>query len=255
MFSARVKDGGLLIHKQGLDRDVNFSTERKLTYSLSDTSSDAYARNITIQNGAYRFDVVVDDVVIENIDLPMGGLHNIENAVACITVAHKCGINDDAIRNALSEFKGVKRRFEYVVRTEKVVMIDDYAHHPQELSALIGSAKSLYPSRKCTVIFQPHLYTRTRDFAEGFAASLNVADEVVLLPVYPARELPIEGVESQMLADKMKMNTVYCLSKDEMLRWVEQRNDEGKIELLITAGAGDIDTLVPQLQKMLENKK
>ena len=134
-------------------------------------------------------------------------------------------------------------------------MIDDYAHHPQELSALIGSAKSLYPGKKCTVIFQPHLYTRTRDFAEGFADSLSLADEVVLLPIYPARELPIEGVESQMLAEKINTDRAYCLTKSEMLKWVEKQNDEGKLELLITAGAGDIDTLLPQIKNILEIKK
>ena len=132
----------------------------------------------------------------------MGGMHNIENVIAAITVASSLGIENEKIKAAVESFKGVKRRFEYIIKNEKLVFIDDYAHHPEELRALINGAKTLFTAKKCTVIFQPHLYTRTRDLADGFAEVLDMADEVILLPIYPARELPIEGVNSEMIIGK-----------------------------------------------------
>ena len=186
------------------------NADRHLTYSLQNESADVYAANIRMMNGSYEFDVMMKDNKLENVRLNMGGMHNVENAVAAITVASSLGIENDKIKAAIENFRGVKRRFEYVIRNERLVFIDDYAHHPEELRALINGAKTLFKQKKCTVIFQPHLYSRTRDLAEGFAQVLDLADEVILLPVYPARELPIEGVSSEMVLDKMMDSAGLC---------------------------------------------
>jgi UDP-N-acetylmuramate--alanine ligase len=179
----------------------------------------------------------------------MGGMHNVENSLAAIAIAKDLGIEDDKIREAVAAFRGVRRRFQYIVQKEGLVYIDDYAHHPEELKALIGGARQLFPELKCTVIFQPHLFTRTRDFAEGFARSLDLADEVYLLPIYPAREKPIEGVRSEMLAAMMKKPVRVLSARDTALEVLE---GYGK-GLLITAGAGDIDALVEPIHKLLTN--
>jgi UDP-N-acetylmuramate--alanine ligase len=145
----------------------------------------------------------------------------------------------------------VKRRFEYIIKTDSTVMIDDYAHHPQELETLIISAKKLYPNKKCLIVFQPHLFTRTRDFAEGFSKALGLADEIILLPIYPAREKPIEGITSEMLADLMINKNLVCTSKNDLLDIVLQKEN---VELIIMAGAGDIDTLIEPIKDILINK-
>jgi UDP-N-acetylmuramate--alanine ligase len=176
-------------------------------------------------------------------------MHNVENAVAAITVAQLLGIDAAKIRAAIASFKGIKRRFEYAVKTDQQVYIDDYAHHPEELRALISSAKALFPGKKCTVIFQPHLFTRTRDLADGFAESLSLANEVILLPIYPARELPIAGVTSEMIADKITV-PVKILSKEEVMEYLGKQD----VPLLITAGAGDIDQLKEPVAHLLKNK-
>jgi UDP-N-acetylmuramate--alanine ligase len=188
--------------------------------------------------------------------LNMGGMHNIENAVAAVAVASSLEIENDKIKAAIESFRGVKRRFEYIVKNEKIVFIDDYAHHPEELRALITGAKTLFKQKKCTVIFQPHLYTRTRDQADGFAKVLDFADEVILLPIYPARELPIEEVRSEMILNKMKKNQKRVMSKEELMDWIKD-NYTKKLnkefgEVLITSGAGDIDTLVDPIKKEIE---
>jgi len=183
----------------------------------------------------------------------MGGLHNVENTVVAVAVAHALGIEDLKIKEAVAAFRGVKRRFEYLVRNKNWVFVDDYAHHPEELRALISSAKKLFPGRRCMVIFQPHLFTRTRDLAEGFAESLDLADEVVLLPIYPARELPIEGVTSNIILDKMKNKAKQILEKDELLKEVREMKEKAdKPMLLIAAGAGDIDQLVEPIKNILD---
>ncbi|MCX6318526.1 MAG: UDP-N-acetylmuramate--L-alanine ligase [Bacteroidetes bacterium] len=264
-FSHRVKKGGKVIGKFGLARARDLNQENYCTYSLQNESADIYADNIRMINGGYEFDVVLKDERIENIRLNMGGMHNVENAVAAIAAASSLDIDKEKIRSAVQNFKGVKRRFEYVLppvmitggpQKIKPVFIDDYAHHPEELKALIGGARTLFRGRKCTVIFQPHLYSRTRDLADGFAASLDMADEVILLPIYPARELPIEGVTSEMILDKMEKNDKRVMNKEELIKWVQEVYVPGINtefgEVLITAGAGDIDTLVESISKELE---
>lgn len=250
-FSLKIKDDGLLISKYGLTRSNEFKTTKKISYSLDDPKADAFALNIKINNGSYLFDTMIKGNKIENVALNMGGMHNIENALAAITVAKHVGISDDKIRDAVASFKGVKRRFEYIIKDESAVMIDDYAHHPEELRALIKGTKELFPGKKCTVVFQPHLFTRTRDFAAGFSEVLGIADQVFLLPIYPARELPIAGVTSELIAGKMEQGKVTVLGKDDLLNEIRSTPPE----LLITAGAGDIDTMVEPLRNILINKK
>ncbi len=197
-FSARVKDGGLLLSKYGLKRGRELKARNHKTYHLQEAAADVHAADIRVNSGSYTFHVVATEWTLTDVALNMGGMHNIENMVAAITVAKHLGIDDEKIRSAVGSFKGVKRRFEFIVKKDDRVFIDDYAHHPDELRALITGAKKMFTGKKCTVIFQPHLFTRTRDFADGFAESLDLADELVLLPIYPARELPIAGVTSQI---------------------------------------------------------
>ncbi|HTS46228.1 MAG TPA: UDP-N-acetylmuramate--L-alanine ligase [Puia sp.] len=254
-FSKSVKPNGLLLSKFGLQRSEDLKAVRHILYSFDNDHADIYAKNIRIAGGWYAFDVWSKDWELAGLTLSMGGMHNIENAVVAIAVAHQLNIGDEKIKKAIASFRGVKRRFEYVLSHTSVgpVFIDDYAHHPAELKALITGAKNLFPGKKCTVIFQPHLYTRTRDFADGFAESLDLADEVILLPVYPARELPIEGVTSKMIADKMKHATVHTMSKEELLDWLTHLQPKNVANrLLITAGAGDIDAMVGQIKKIIE---
>lgn len=251
-FTARIKPGGTLISKYGLAGSEDFKAPVKLTYSLDNSDADICAQNISMQNGSYTFDVRIKKEIVTDVQLNMGGLHNIENAVAAITVAKHAGLPDDKIKAAVADFAGVKRRFEYIIRNEKVVMIDDYAHHPQELEALIGGARKLFPGKKCTVVFQPHLYTRTRDFVDGFAEALSLAEEVYLLPIYPAREKPIVGVTSEMIAEKMQAVKVECCSKEALVQKIKAASLDGKIEMLITAGAGDIDTMIGPIKALLQ---
>ena len=247
-FSQKIKPEGLLLSKYGLKRTDDLKAHEHLTFHLHNENASVYAANIKMENGSYRFDVIMQYWELRDLVLNMGGLHNIENMIAAISVAQYLEIDNDKISKAVADFKGVKRRFEYIVKNEDQVMVDDYAHHPEELRALISGAKDLFPGKKCTVIFQPHLYSRTRDFVDGFAESLDLADEVILLPIYPARELPIEGVESEMILNKMTISNKQVLDKPELLNWIK----ENKTELLITAGAGDIDTMVEPIKDIIK---
>jgi len=248
-FSGRVKNDGLLLAKHGLHRERDFKSKHKQTYSLQNDEADVYGAAIRLRHGSYEFDVMTKDFMLDNVQLNIGGMHNVENSIAAIGVANYLGISSDKIKNAVADFMGVKRRFEYVIKTNDLVFIDDYAHHPEELKALITGAKALFPDKKCMIVFQPHLYTRTRDLAEEFASVLDLADEVILLPIYPARELPIEGVSSAMIASKMKIENKTLMSKEELSNWIRKTRPA----LLITAGAGDIDREVEELKKILEN--
>ena len=248
-FSNRVKPGGCLISKYGLSRAAELHASNHYTYSFNNVDADVYAANIKVENGAYRYDVMHKEWTLKDIVLNMGGLHNIENSIAAITVSKYLGISDDKIRNGVENFKGVKRRFEYLLRNDEHVMIDDYAHHPEELKALISGVRSLFPSEKCTVVFQPHLFSRTKDLSTEFAQSLDMADEVILLPIYPARELPMEGVTSELILNKMKLENKKVLSKEAMQQWVAQHQPK----LLVMCGAGDIDILLGPVKKILES--
>lgn len=256
-FSKRVRPGGLLIRQFGLKRGKELTAGQHITYSLQNESADVYAANIRMMNGSYEFDVMWKNSMLENVKLNMGGMHNVENAIAAIAVASSLGIENEKIKAAVESFRGVKRRFEYIIKNERLVFVDDYAHHPEELRALITGAKTLFRQKKCTVIFQPHLYSRTRDLADGFAEVLDLANEVILLPIYPARELPIAGVSSEMILERMRNENKQVLEKEELMNWIA--NDYGATlnkefgEVLITAGAGDIDVLVEPIKNELKN--
>lgn len=246
-FSEKVKVGGLLLAKKGLAREASFDTSKLVTYSLNGTGASIFAKDITVVNGAYTFTAVGPSWQIEEMVLNMGGLHNIENALVAIAVATHLGIDPEKIKIALANFAGVKRRFEYLVKTNEQVLIDDYAHHPAELAALISGVRSLYSNQKLTLVFQPHLYSRTQDLCDGFADSLSAADEVVLLPIYPARELAIPGVTSEMIAHKMTNKNVVLLEKEAVSDWVKKQQPK----LLVMAGAGDIDVLIRNIKNDL----
>ncbi|HZF65241.1 MAG TPA: UDP-N-acetylmuramate--L-alanine ligase [Chitinophagaceae bacterium] len=261
-FGNKVDEQGLLISKFGLKRTREIA-RKKMSYSLSNDAADAFAFDIKIENGGYRYSVQLPNGTINELELHVGGMHNVENSVAAVSIAASLGIDDGKIREAVKDFKGVKRRFEYIIAPEEKqqgghtqpVLIDDYAHHPEELKALLSSAKSLFPQRKIVIIFQPHLFTRTRDLAAGFATSLSLADKVILLPIYPARELPIEGVNSQMILKKIDREGVEVVEKAGLENWLEQyvkTIDKEFGEVIITAGAGDIDTLLPSLKNIIE---
>ncbi len=249
-YTKNIKPGGTLIAKHGLHRAKDLQASNIITYSLQNDAADVYGTNIVQKDGGYIFDVIGKGWIVKGVHLPIGGMHNVENSIAAIAVTQQLEIEAGLVKDALAGFKGIKRRFEYVVKNDKVVFIDDYGQHPEVLAALIKSAKRLFAGRKCVVAFQPHLFTRTRDFADGFAESLSMADEVILLDIYPARELPIEGVTSQMIADRMGNPNHTILSKEGLLDYVKA----APLDLFITAGAGDIDKLVNPIKEILENK-
>ena len=248
-FSTKIKSNGCLIIKYGLKRGGDFKINNTCTYSFNDKAANIHVGNLQIKNGAYEFDVVNNFWTLKDVVLNMGGLHNIENVIAAIAVAKYLKIDDEKIKSAVASFAGVKRRFEYIIKTPELIFIDDYAHHPEELRALITGAKELFPQKKCTVIFQPHLFSRTQDLADGFAEVLSMADEAILLPIYPARELPIEGVTSELILNKMLNKNKSIKGSTEVLEWFKNN----KQEMLITAGAGDIDALVQPIKRIIEN--
>lgn len=210
---------------------------------------DYCAENLRVEDGYFVFDYKNPEVAIEALRFPLPGRHNVENATAAISIALQLGVEPEAIRAGLLGFKGIKRRFEFIVRTEKMVFIDDYAHHPTELKAAIGAAKALFPDKKVIGIFQPHLYSRTRDFVDGFAEALDSLDEILLLDIYPAREQPIPGVTTEIIYNKMNNPHKKLITKADLLNELKKHD----IEVLMTIGAGDIDTLVEPIKKMLDD--
>lgn len=244
MFASQIKAGGKLIAKQGLPLMHTLTS-----YTIGAEAADAVGTNIRVENGSFYFDFESGNVTIKDIEMGIPGIHNVENAVAAIQVALFMDVEPGVAKAALASFTGVKRRFEYIVKSEQSVYIDDYAHHPEELKAALASVKKLYPERKLTVVFQPHLFTRTRDFADGFAEALDMADELLMLDIYPARELPIPGVDSAMILSKMQLADKHLLSKQEVITRVQEQQPE----LLLTVGAGDIDQLVEPLKQALQS--
>jgi UDP-N-acetylmuramate--alanine ligase len=254
-FSTKVKPGGVLITRSGLPKEESFTAANHLRYSLHDSSASVFASNIRMFQGSYQFDVKMEQWVIRDVVLNMGGMHNVENAIVAIAVAHHLGIQDEKIKAAIDVFKGVKRRFEYIIKSSGFVFIDDYAHHPEELRALITGTKNLFEGMHCTVVFQPHLFTRTRDFSDGFAEVLDLADEVILLPIYPARENPIQGVTSELIFSKMTSRKKKSLTKEEFLKYIKEeymkKFDQESGHVLVMAGAGDIDAVVQQVKNII----
>lgn len=249
-YTKKIKPDGVLIVKHGLHRGAELKGPETWSYSLQNSAADCYATNIVQKDGGYHFTYFGPKGMIQDLYLPIGGMHNVENVIAAITVALQMEVEPAQIRQALAKFRGVHRRFEYVLKNEQIVYIDDYAHHPEELAALIQSAKRLFPKRRCVIAFQPHLFSRTRDLAEGFAHSLDMADEVILLDIYPARELPMEGISANTIAEKMGNPEHTILTKEALLEFVKA----APLDLFITAGAGDIDKLVKPIKQIFERK-
>jgi UDP-N-acetylmuramate--alanine ligase len=240
------ENGTLIIHESIADLlSADVHTLTKHIYSMS--RGQFFAGNIKAHSGFFEFDLVGFGDKVERIRLGVPGFHNVENAVAASIAAHACGVTVAQIKEALASFTGVKRRFEFVYRNITVTYIDDYAHHPTEIEAFLRSVKSMFPRKKLTVIFQPHLFTRTRDFAEGFSKSLSLADELFLMDIYPARELPIPGVDSDMLLKNVTSKVKIRCTKDDLMEKLEHHD----VEILATIGAGDIDTFVQPIKTLL----
>lgn len=248
-FAEKVNQEGVLITKTGLQREDDLKAHCHLKYGVNNPKADFNAHNVRIEHGSYLFDVESKTLSLKDVQLNMGGVHNIENATAAISVAIRLNIAPEKILKAVKSFKGVKRRFETILKQKNKVYIDDYAHHPKELSALIQGVQDLYPDKSMLVVFQPHLYSRTQDFAKQFAEVLDKADQILLLPIYPARELPIEGVTSELIASMMHKN-VSVVDKASIVETLRNMN----FDVLVTAGAGDIDTLTEPIKNMLLSK-
>jgi UDP-N-acetylmuramate--alanine ligase len=244
-FIGQINSLGFLLMKNGLRLNPANMPSRVFTYSLQE-STDFYADNIQLVNKKYHFDLIGPDTTIRDISLIHPGLINVENAVAAASVATLLDINPDMIRRSMENFLGITRRFEIHIETERIVYIDDYAHHPKELEAIINSVRDLYPGKKITGIFQPHLYSRTRDLADGFAQSLSLLDELILLDIYAAREKPIEGISAETIFAKVTQKNKTRCSRQDLIQVLRNR----EIEVLITLGAGDIDTFVEPIKEL-----
>lgn len=250
-FISQIKPGGKLVVKQGVDLNLEKTKAETFTYSLNgNTDFATLGLKLNSAEGCYQFDLKTPGGVIANCRMNYPGLVNVENAVGAASLAFLAGVGFNEIKSGITEYQGVVRRFDVRFKNEKYVYIDDYAHHPEELKAVINSVKALYAGKKVTGIFQPHLYTRTRDFATEFAASLDLLDEAVLLPLYPAREEPIKGVSSEMIFNLMKSDNKFLVSKPEALELLTER----ETEVVLTMGAGDIDGLAKDIVEILKQK-
>lgn len=247
LFAKQVNQSGALILKTNVRNKIKVTHPNIITYSINE-QADYTIKNLEIKNGEYHYDMDTPKGAIKNVTIGLPGSHNVENALAATAIAQQLDVSDEKIRLALKTFKGVKRRFEYQIKSEKLIFIDDYAHHPEELKACISSVRELYPNKKITGIFQPHLFSRTRDFKEEFAKSLSLLDELILMEIYPARELPIEGVSSAMLLENISISNKKLCQKTELLSELKNRS----LEVLLTLGAGDIDTFVEPIKQQLE---
>ena len=246
LFANQIRENGKLFLKKSLQlTGVNAEV---VSYSAKQ-KADYFAKDIKVENGSFYYTICAPDKLSISVKAGIPGLHNVENAMAAAAVALACGVKPAAIKKGLETYSGVSRRFDYRIKENELVFIDDYAHHPEEIKACIHAARELYPGKKITGVFQPHLFTRTRDLSEGFAESLAKLDELILLDIYPARELPIEGVTSLALLDKIKMKNKIVCSKENLIEELVKR----KLDILITIGAGDIDQLVEPIEKSLKN--
>jgi UDP-N-acetylmuramate--alanine ligase len=241
LFVNQINKSGFFIQKEGLTLT---SDHKKQTFGLN--SGDFKSANLRIENHRMVFDMVYPGGIITNIQMRIPGFHNIENALAAAALAMYVGVKPEQIKEGINTFKGVKRRFEYHIETEEHVIIDDYAHHPTEITATLSSIKALYPDEKLVAIFQPHLFSRTQDFLDDFAKSLELADEIYLLDIYPAREMPIPGITSELLLSKINSKHKQVISKSD---FIEKMKSE-KPRLLVTLGAGDIDLILNDLRNI-----
>lgn len=250
-FTSLIRPGGALIMKKGIDVKPDLQHDVRLyTYSATDETADFHAAGIRVGNGEVCFDFVSPETCIANVRLGVPVRTNIENGVAAMAAALLNGVTAEEMRAAMESFAGVQRRFDFQLKNDQVVYIDDYAHHPQELRSCIQSVKELYNGRRVTGVFQPHLYTRTRDFADEFASALSLLDRLILLDIYPAREEPIPGVTSEMILSKVTISGKTLCLKEELPGMLEKEDTD----VLITLGAGDIDNFVEPIREMLNKK-
>ncbi len=244
------RKGILILHKEVNITPPSDSQLQVFTYSLDNKEADYFADNIAIDSGRFKFDVKIPGGLWKDFELYLPGRINVENAVAAISLAHQAGATEEEVRNGVLSFTGVQRRFDYHIRTENLVYLDDYAHHPTELRRTLESIRELYPKRKITGIFQPHLYSRTRDFAQGFGEAMDLCDNAVILDIYPAREDPIPGVSSELIYEHITSSEKILLHKEDLLAFVKA----SEFDVLVTMGAGDIDSYVKPIKLLLETR-
>ena len=254
-FVAQIKPGGTLLLNHTADASVAAAAPagtRIIRYGLSpEQGPELFASNISVEGHRFHFDLHRPESTVLGLELAVPGYHNVENMLAAAAVAQLQGVGEEVLRAAVAAYRGVKRRFEFVVTAPENVYLDDYAHHPREIDAFLRSVRALYPGKRLRVIFQPHLFTRTRDFAAGFSQSLSIADEVFLLDIYPAREKPLPGVTAKMLLVEITAPTKALVTKEQALTAAQTGTS---FDVLATVGAGDIDTLVPQLKLILTER-
>ncbi len=247
-FVSQTKEGGIIIIKQGLDLEINKARKNIIVrYSLQE-NADYFANNLELKNGFYTFDLQTPNRLIKDLTLGIPGLFNVENAVAAFAAALILGVDEDNLRRSLAKFSGINRRFDILVNNGVKTYIDDYAHHPKEIEAVLDSVRKMFPRKKLLGVFQPHLYSRTRDFASEFGKSLSNLDELILLPVYPAREKPIKDVDSGLIAKHLENTVVNIYEKNELINELKKKD----FDVLITMGAGDIDRLVEPIIEQLK---
>ncbi|MBT3208590.1 MAG: UDP-N-acetylmuramate--L-alanine ligase [Bacteroidetes bacterium] len=250
-FASQVKEGGKLLINFKIKQEFEKHTNAKFyTYSIDNENADFWAKNIRIKNSVYVFDFVSQNIEIKDFELKMPGIINVENAIAALSAVVLFDANTSNLNTSLKDFEGINRRFDYQIKEENLVFIDDYAHHPQELIETITSVKKLFPKKTISGIFQPHLFSRTKDFYKEFAESLSLLDELFLLDIYPAREEAIENVSSKLIFDEVKIENKHLCSKNDIIEIIKKN----KFELLLTLGAGDIDKLVEPIKNVLLKK-
>lgn len=246
-FIQNIKENGKLFIEEKVVSDLNTAGKNLKVQSYGLNNGNIHAKDLLINEGTFNFDYTSDTGQLTGLELSVPGFHNVSNAVAAIASVYELIEDKEFIVSGIDAYKGVKRRFEYHIKSDEVVLIDDYAHHPEEIVALLMSARAMYPNDEITIVFQPHLYTRTRDFSLGFSQSLSLADHVVLLDIYPARELPISGVTSDMLIGNIEAKSITSYKKEDVLDYF----DTHKPRVVLTVGAGDIDTLVLPIKEKL----
>lgn len=249
IFTDKIKNNGKVVANKNV-QILDQVKQTTITYHLDNHAANCYTLHYTIKDGAYEIQLHDIHHKEQSFTLNIAGYHNIENALAAISVAQLLEIPFDKIAHAMATFKGIKRRFEYIYKSAPCIYIDDYAHHPQEIDVFLGSLKEMYPTKKITAIFQPHLFSRTNDLQDDFAKSLSQIDTLYLLDIYPAREKPMEGVTSQLILDKVTIADKSILSKEAVLQKIEAHPSD----IIVTIGAGDIDTLIPKIKTILEAK-
>ncbi|MCK5729875.1 MAG: UDP-N-acetylmuramate--L-alanine ligase, partial [Draconibacterium sp.] len=251
-FISQIKPGGKLVIKKGVELNTVSKTSADIfSYSIKEDADFAVINlHLNGEGGFYKFDLKTPGGIIANCKINYPGLVNVENAVGASALAFFAGASADEIKKGIEDFNGVARRFDVQFKSKKYVYIDDYAHHPEELKAVISSVKALYPSRKITGVFQPHLYSRTKDFAVEFAASLDLLDTAIIIPLYPAREQPIKGISSEIIFSQMHIENKYLASKLETLTMLQN----GKHDVVLTMGAGDIDRMVNDIAEIFKSK-